>query len=362
MNYQHWHGVADERYGYGSMLNGFLHALPEGVEVHTDASVDVLMSVPHVSKGWLPNAHRVVFTMWETNTLPRQFARWMPQYDQVLVPCQHNYETFSEHHRDVTVVPLGVDPAFWSPQPRKDRGMFIFTCGGSIWKRKGLDLVVDAFSRLRLPDAQLWMKVAPHCKDMPRDFNAKNVRTFRSWMDRETERLFYASSNCFISASRGEGFGLMPLQNISLGIPTILSETSGHLEFSHLALMSTPCHKVPAQVGAWDEVDVDYLAQQMLWVYENHEKADRIAQSKAHLAGVEFSWEKATRSLLEVLPEGRLLENGPLVEPEVMFNCRVNQACTVEVNSKTQHFVPNTYYSVSENTHDILAEAGYLES
>jgi len=361
MNHQNWHGFTDGRFGYGAMLNGFLSGVPDGVQISEDASVDVLMSVPFATKGWLHGTHRVSFTMWETSVLPPRFARWMPQYDQVLVPCQHNYEVFSEHHRDVTVVPLGVDPEFWTPQPRKDRGMFIFTCGGSLWKRKGLDIAVEAFTRLRLPDAQLWIKAAPHASDVPKDFSAKNVRMFRSWMDAETERLFYSSSNCFLAPARGEGFGLIPLQNISLGIPTILTATSGQAEFAHLALSVTPHRKVDAQVGQWDEADVDYLAQQMLWVYENQDKADRMAQRRAHLAGEEFCWAKSTQALVDALPEGRLLESGPLEEPAVMFDCRVNQACTVEVNHKAQHFVPNTHYSVTENTHDILADAGYLE-
>jgi glycosyltransferase involved in cell wall biosynthesis len=361
MNYQNWHGFTDGRFGYGSMLNGFLSAVPDGVQISEDASVDVNMTVPFAIKGWLHGTHRVSFTMWETDTLPSRFSRWMSQYDQVLVPCQHNYEVFSPHHRDVTVVPLGVDAAFWTPQPRKDRGMFIFTCGGSLWKRKGLDIAVEAFTRLRLPDAQLWIKAAPHAQDVPKDFNAKNVRMFRSWMDPETERLFYSSSNCFVAPARGEGFGLIPLQNISLGIPTILTDTSGQAEFAHLALAVTPHHKAATQVGYWDEADVDYLAQQMLWVYENRDKADRIAQSRAHLAGEEFSWAKAAEALANALPEGRLLESGPLEEPSGTFVCRVKESCTVEVNAKAQQFLPNTDYSVTENTLDILAEAGYLE-
>ncbi len=84
MNYQNWHGFTDGRFGYGSMLNGFLSAIPKGVAMDEQASVDVNMTVPFATRGWLKDAHRVIFTMWETDELPDKFARWVGQYDQVL--------------------------------------------------------------------------------------------------------------------------------------------------------------------------------------------------------------------------------------------------------------------------------------
>ena len=361
MNYQNWHGFTDGRFGYGSMLNGFLSAIPDGVQISDKASVDVLMSVPFATKGWLKGAHRVAFTMWETDTLPPRFVRWMSQYDQILVPCRHNVEVFSPHHKDVSVVPLGADPDWWAPMETDPRDLFTFTAGGSLWKRKGLDLVVEAFSRLRLRDAQLLIKAAPHAADTPKVVDVPGVRLVRWWMTQEQERTFYASSDCFVAPARGEGFGLIPLQNMMLGVPTIITATSGQAEFAHLATMVCDTRKVQAQVGRWDEADVDMLASQMLWVYENRDKAKRQAVKVAQYAAQEFSWARAAKELVLALPEGKKLTTKEMDAPNVMFRCRVKQHCIVEVNAKKQEFFPGTDYDVTENTHDILIEAGYLE-
>jgi glycosyltransferase involved in cell wall biosynthesis len=362
MNHQNWHGFTDGRFGYGSMLNGFLSAIPDGVQISPKASVDLLMSVPFATKGWLQGAHKAIFTMWETDELPPRFVRWMPEYDQVIVPCEHNREVFAPHHKDISVVPLGVDPKWWYPVDRPDNDAFTFTAGGSLWMRKGLDLVVEAFSRLRLNDARLLIKAAPHANDVPAKFDVPGVRLIRYWMTPEQERAFYANGDCFVAPARGEGFGLIPLQNMFIGVPTIITATSGQSQFAHLANLVCPHRKVATQVGRWDEANVDDLAQQMLWVYENHAKARREALVNAKQAAKEFSWASATEKLVAVLPEGNLLSTSKMVEPATRFSCRVNQRCSVEVNAKRQEFVPGVDYSVTENTHDILREAGYLES
>jgi glycosyltransferase involved in cell wall biosynthesis len=228
------------------------------------------MSVPNVKKGWLVGQHRVCFTMWETSVLDPVFVRWLGQYDQILVPCEHNVELFSQHHHDVRVVPLGVDHKFWRPQPRVVDGPFRFHAGGSLWRRKGLDVVVRAFKALNLPDAVLHIKAAPHAADTPRGGFPPNVVLHRKWMSLEEQRDWFNQADCFIAASRGEGFGLMPLQAIALGVPTIVSETSGQVQFADCAWGRVPVSKVTADtVGEWDEPDQGVLEELMMLAYRN---------------------------------------------------------------------------------------------
>ena len=161
MNYQSWNGVPDIRVGYGSMLKGFIDHAPKGVVFDDNASVNVHMMLPEMVKGWRQGQHRVIFTMWETDELPTVIKPWLHEYDQVLVPCQHNVDLFSKWHHDVTMVPLGVDLKFWRQAPPTTGSKFRFAAGGSLWHRKGLDLVVKAFTELNLSDAELHIKAAP---------------------------------------------------------------------------------------------------------------------------------------------------------------------------------------------------------
>lgn len=361
VNVQNWHGFTDGRFGYGSMLNGFISGLPSGVQVSPMGSVDVLMSVPFAIKSWYEGAHRVIFTMWETDQLPERFRRWMSQYEQVVVPCAHNVELFGPYHPKVSAVPLGVDARFWKPFARAENDRFVFTCGGSLWKRKGLDLVVEAFRRAKLPDAELRVKAAPHASDVPQ-MDVPGVVWFREWMSAEEERNFYNQSDCFVAPARGEGFGLIPLQNIALGVPTIITATSGQAEFSHLASAVVPHRKSPAPVGRWDEADLSGLVDLMRAVYADRAKWKLAAVEGAPRVGEQFSWRQAAEKLVAALPVGERLTSRKVRHPSVEFAVRVSEKVTVEVNGKRWVLLPGQDNVVPENVADIAAEAGKVVS
>jgi glycosyltransferase involved in cell wall biosynthesis len=185
VNYQHWQGFDDPNFGYGAMLDGFKKSLPKNVKLDKHASVHVHMQIPNACKGWFKGQHKVLFSMWETDSLPGNFRRWIEHFDQVVVPCQHNVELFSQFHNDVSYCPLGVDHSFWKPMDVERTDVFRFHGGGSLWRRKGLDVLVNAFNALKLPNAELHIKAAPHAKDVPINRLGDKVFLNRNWMSRE---------------------------------------------------------------------------------------------------------------------------------------------------------------------------------
>lgn len=358
MNYQNWHGFTDDRFGYGSMLSGFLSAIPDGVEMDGRSSVDVNMAVPFNVKGWLDGAHRVLFTMWETTVLPDRFVRWLDQYDQILVPCEHNVGLFSQHHPSVGYVPLGVDFDWWKPMMRPENGVFRVRAAGSLWGRKGLDVLVDAWQKARLSNAELEIKAAPHASDVPQV--PSNVRLNRNWMSKAELRDWFNQADLFVAPARGEGFGLIPLQAIALGVPTIVTATSGQAQFArHAAAVLSHKPKPSPLGGLWDEPDVDELVSMLRDAHENLGWWRRKAE--VHRVGVEeFSWANASIKLAAAVPEGKRLVARKTVQPNVTFPMRVNKKCACEVNGRRQEFVPGQTYMVDENTHDIMGRAGYV--
>ena len=361
MNYQNWHGFTDARFGYGSMLAGFLDHKPSDVVVEPKSSVSVHMGVPFSIKGWYKGSYRVCFTMWETDVLPVRFARWLGQYDEIIVPCEHNIPVFGEHHPNVNYIPLGVDTGWWTPQPRKANDKFRFQAAGSLWQRKGLDKVVEAFNKLKLPDTELHIKAAPHASDVPLQHLGDNVFLHRQWMDQETQRNWFNQADCFVAPARGEGFGLIPLQAIALGIPTIVSKSSGQEQFSHLATSVVSSRKENCFMGGrWDEPNLDHLMQLMRFHYTHRDNLMREAREKAHLAE-EFSWAKAAQKLTDHLPHGKKLGNVKFENPRVMFDMEVTRKCACEINGKRLQFLPGQVYQVEENVHDIMVAGGYVK-
>lgn len=361
MNYQHWHGFTDHRFGYGSMLTGFLDNLPHDVTIDPKSTVSVHMGVPFSIKGWYKNQYRVCYTMWETDVLPVRFSRWLGQYDEILVPCMHNVPVFGEHHKNVKHIPLGVDTEWWAPRQREENKVFRFQAAGSLWIRKGIDKVVEAFNKLNLPDTELHIKAAPHASDVPKGQLGDRVFLHREWMSKETLRSWFNQADCFVAPARGEGFGLIPLQAIALGVPTIVSDTSGQAQFAHLSSSIVSSRKELCFMGGrWDEPNLDHLVQLMRFHYENRESLKKIAVNTASNAE-EFSWKKAAQKLTDHLPNGDLLKKLEWQNPRVLFDMEVSGKCAAEINGIRQEFSPGKIYEVSENTYDVMYAGGYVK-
>jgi glycosyltransferase involved in cell wall biosynthesis len=340
------------------MLAGFKSGVPKTVELNGQASVDVFMNVPNVKESWLDGQHRVCFTMWETDVLPESFVRWLPLYDQIIVPCDHNVELFSRYHNNVSKVQLGVDTKFWFGYTAPD-GPFRFLAGGSLWFRKGLDVVVQAFLKLDLPDAELHIKAAPHARDTP-DVKDPRVVLHRRWMDLETQKDWFKQGHVFVAPSRGEGFGLMPLQAISLGMPTIVSDSTGHQEFSYLATGVVPTSKSPSEKGGqWDEPDIDALAELMLDHHRNWSthQTEAVVNSRGASA---FTWRKAAKALLDAVPVGEILPDTAVVSAIVNFDVQVKRRVSCNIAKTQYEFYPGETYWVSEDVKRVLNDAGYL--
>lgn len=359
MNYQYWDGYRDPRFGYGSMLHGFLDAVPAGVKIDERATVDVHMGIPSSKKGWLKGTHRVCFTMWETDLLPDGFSRWLGQYDQILVPCEHNVELFGAFHGDVSAVPLGVDTGFWSPGA-DPMGPFKFIAGGSLWERKGLDLVVEAFNRLALPGAVLEIKAAPHAQDVPKKVPGDNVKLLRNWMSKEEQREWVRSAHVWVAPARGEGFGLMPLQAIASGVPTILTASSGQAQFSHLGTGVVPHRKMPCVLGGnWDEGDVGVLMELMRDHFDRWSFYREMALHNSQMVE-QFSWGEATRKLIAAVPTGRINKNTTFIRPNVQVTATFKRAVKADIANHRYVFKAGETATIPEGVHQVLYDAGAI--
>jgi len=219
--------------------------------------------------------------------------------------------------------------------------------------------LVKAFRQLKLPNAELHIKAAKHAKDTPEDARGDNIYLHRQWMTQNEMRTWLNQADCFVAPSRGEGFGLIPLQTIALGIPTIISDTSGQAQFAHLATGVVSGGKSVSKNfgGTWDEPSVNQLAEVMLDHYHNDQSGKATANAKL---ATEFSWANATSKLLEVLPVGKLLVDPVEENIDMSVMCRVNKTFVADIGKNRLSFDKGQEYAVSEDVFRILSEAGHL--
>ena len=361
MNYQSWLGYPHPRYGYGAMYKGFMDHVPDDVIIDEHADVMVNMMQPYQINTFLKGQWRACFTMWESTLLNQRQSDWCNVYDQIIVPCDHNVELFSRYHKNVHKVPLGVDSKIWKPKKRAANPRFRFHAGGSQWLRKGLDIVLEAFIIADI-DAELHLKPNPEAHGIPDLRLPDNVFMHRKWFTDEETIEYFHQADCFIAVTRGEGFGLMPLQAMACGIPTILNDSSGQKEFAHLAPFVLGHKPAPSIYGGnWDVSDPKELAEAMREMYANHDQY--LGWAKAKLPEVrKWSWASAARKLADTLPVGKKLSVIDSETATLWHHVTLNRTLQCDIADKSYKFVKGVPLRVPEGVLDVVLAAGYVEN
>jgi hypothetical protein len=359
----------------GMMLDEQIRAL--GVDVSNDVDGDpagtmLLSSTPSHLLKYREGQRLVLLSMWEADNLPEPFRENLHLFDTVLVPSQQNVDLFGEFHPNVRYVPLGIDPKVWKPTRRTKPGhRFNFLIGGS-GPRKGLDLAYKAF-RTAFPDRswgdgpEPWL-VFKSPRNVP--FSGQRISQINGRISGEEEVLLYAQSHCYLQPSRGEGFGLQPLQAIAQGCPTILTAAHGHASFAHLGigLSSTMTETKPGsfmhgEAGMWWEPDLNELIEQMRWVYDNYDQAESKAWDCGRIAFDEFTWENSAKRVLDILGSLEPYSgSGEWMEPvSKKYKVVLNRAHAADVAGYSYRWEPWTEYVVSADLKRLLFDAGFLD-
>jgi glycosyltransferase involved in cell wall biosynthesis len=123
--------------------------------------------------------------------------------------------------REAEVVPPPVEMPPYDPQPAGD----FYLAGGRLIPYKRIELIVEAFTRLRLP-----LKIFGDGRDRRRlERMAGPTIEFLGWVDEETRRDLFARCRGFIFPGE-EDFGITPLEAMAAGRPVIAYGAGGALE------------------------------------------------------------------------------------------------------------------------------------
>ena len=369
-----FHNAEDTGYGIAAAALGrALNA--EGIETSPidDAPwCDVAMWMappPHVAR-WRAKQRRVLFTMWETDHIPITFSENIHDFTTVLVPSRQNAEMFGALHPDVRCVALGIDPVLWKPRLRHTvTNHFEFLLHGA-GQRKATDVGLRAFARAfpeRHYDVEPWLT----WKTVKRNNTLRvpaRVHVETGWIPAQGIVDLYANAHCVIAPSRGEGFGMMPLQAIAQGCPTILTDAHGHADFARLGI-PIATNKAKAgfflygDAGTWWEPTEDELIDVMRDVYANYELHRIRAEEAAKVAHETYTWAHTARAVSGVIGESDIL-NDPgdwVLAHGRRYLLRVNQRITPSIGGTLYEFSPGNDYWTAPDVRRIIQEAGYLD-
>ncbi len=255
--------------------------------------------------------YRAGFCMWEMTHIPdgskyskdAPFGDWAAlinkHTERLIVPCQHNAEVFSNCgvRVPITTIPYGLDVELWPYYERPERDIFTVVLFGDLTVRKGPKEAFQAFQTAfgHQDDVRLVLK-SQHMhfglgSNIPMTGDPRVSFINATWTRAQLLQ-FLHDADCFIWPSRGEGFGLPPLQAALTGLPVVMTTHTGMAEYydpRYFYRIEAAGKSEAPLYGNWIDPDVDSAAAQLRKVYDNHKAALKKGKQAAAYARKNFS-------------------------------------------------------------------------
>jgi len=268
--------------------------------------------------------YRVGYTMLEVDGFPPEWVRQASRMDEVWVPSEFNREAFLRCglRRPVHVVPLGVDTDYFHPGLRavkSPRGEFVFLSIFEWGERKEPWLLLKAFNEVFSAKEPVRLL----CKVMNRDSSLslrEEIRRLRLTesggrisyifiLDFPHYQLgsLYASADCFVAVSRGEGWNMPLMEAMACGLPAIATDWGGHRAFVHPGIAyplrvrgTVPAvAKCPYYEGfSWADPDPEHLRHLLREVYERRDEARCRGAAAAREMASRWTWGHTAQAIV----------------------------------------------------------------
>ena len=162
-----------------------------------------------------------------TDVRLEQKRQEMALADVTLVASRYVENTIREFYPDKAIAraPYGVDVEFWTPGPRPPSGPLRFIYAGQVSLRKGVPLLIDAWSKAGLRDAELVLVGSWGMAESKRLALPTGITWVPPCSSQEL-RERYRDSDVFVFPSFSDGFGLVLLEAMACGLPAIASDAS----------------------------------------------------------------------------------------------------------------------------------------
>jgi glycosyltransferase involved in cell wall biosynthesis len=291
---------------------------------------DVTLAIgqPNIPMIRRENKPLAVLTMWETDTIPHihvDWARNLNTADLCIVPCTKNKEVFEKCgvKIPIEVIPLGVENEYIEKTESYDDSFkYGFLASNAINDhRKNWLGVKAAYDKVRKPNTELLVKTKfgfiQHHLPNYNDAIIIEGEAERDWIFES----FYDRVNCFLFPTRGEGFGLPPLEAMARGRVAIVSGGTGgdYIEEGMCKVLDYDVVPVDflgdwsynpgvkaSQIGNWVNPDIEQLKQYMSdtyydWKHNDNNENDKLGSKACKRIKENYTFEQTAERTLKVL-------------------------------------------------------------
>lgn len=273
--------------------------------------------------------HNLIYFFWEESVIPQEWLDDLNSLDGILVPTNFVKDVLinSGINTRIGIIPTGVQIDNFEkdllPDELHTNKKFLFLNIGSGFPRKGVDVLLRAYAKefSREDDVCLVVKTFPNIhnniseqiKSIIKPDGPEVIHIDRDISENELISL-YKKCGCYVSPTRGEGFGLTMAEAMLCKVPVITTNYSGHLDFCNEDTSYLVDFKLEPSIthlkqqytmadSLWAEPDVDHLSTLMRHVYEKKNSDEVKAKVEAAYANIKnnFNWEVSAKKTIEFL-------------------------------------------------------------
>lgn len=323
-------GVALELVSYSSQNAdyGSLGRLVERLKANNgDYDIKLLHTTPDQFKRHIePGKYHVGFCYWETNLIPPDFAEGLQLVDEVWTGSQSNKEAILSTGVDKPVhifpQPLEVHRDWPAPYEIPDFEGYLFYSIFEWTDRKNPEALLNAYWQEFQRDEPVGLLIKTYFSNFTLG-NKRLIRTqierlkaksglqkfppvflFQELMDRSQVMRLHKTGDCFVSAHRGEGWGLPQVEAALAGRPFISTAYGGCHEYfengKDALLLPYTMTKVRGMHHSdkwyrsdqqWAEVDFGALRGALRFAYSHPDIMERIGSLARATAAERFNLE-----------------------------------------------------------------------
>ena len=264
----------------------------------------------------------IIYSMWETTRLPEIQAEYLEKYaDVVVVPSNWLIEVLRNAGvtKPIEVMAHGTDEEF-EYQDRPDPEVFQFLHYNAGELRKGYKETIKAFVEefKKGEKVKLVLKTTNRSADLWEELNKYKdkiqceIEVVGKIGTKQDLNKLLGESNCFVFPSKGEGFGLTPLEAIKTGLPVIITKGHAFEDFWNDACLPVKYKLEPAEygdvyyrdptdMGKWFQPDIKELRKQMRYAFENWQAIKKAGKKGSQYISKHFTWDKVTQDLNKII-------------------------------------------------------------
>jgi glycosyltransferase involved in cell wall biosynthesis len=225
---------------------------------------------------------------------PKVVEKELKEYeeaDYISIPSQYVKDTFLEFgiaEAKLIKVPFGVNLANFYPVPKQDKVFRVIHCG-NLSLRKGVHYLLQAFSELNLPGAELWLigSLTGEIRPFLQRYASPAVKLLGTFPEFELYK-YLSQGSVFCLASIEEGLAMVQPQAMACSLPMIVTTNTGGTD---VIRDGREGFIVPIR-------DVEALKEKILYFYEHPEEGRRMGEAARQRVQTGFTWEDYGQKVL----------------------------------------------------------------